>query len=463
MSRPESSAEVPTEAGNLAWDGPILAHRVARKRDLNEGLVDEQPAESTGSSIGRTSRVIAAETQRSGLADDSFVSWSDFFELPLDRRSTCTVFTQGEIDFSQGMEPAVLTDEIEDCFRYFAEGCDRLQGVQAVVDADSAFSGLATAYLTHIRDECPKVSIVTMASLRSSLSPLRGATATRSQVLEMARRRVNCGLAMYNLSALSNIYVPLTMGLEAKAALPYIVLPSTSHCTAVLAAALHTTMAPYRMSAGRVSMSTFCRDLVPFPKLNVLSLEAAIPFDSHVSVLKARQRSSSASTETIVSGLFECAPWMAPLGPFTHGKPVVEALDFFVAERRVLRGTNVLEASWDAGVAGITRNLKETFIVNTSETACVNRQNSFLDQPMTIPARFPVKLFKRPQDRKEVVVCSHLRSFRSQHFKLRQMAEEFVQAGRQLRAASPEALTADELREVQHNLQALVSEYETVQ
>lgn len=44
-------------------------------------------------------------------------------------------------------------DELEDRLRFFAEDCDSLQGFMALVDSESAFSGLSARFLAELADD----------------------------------------------------------------------------------------------------------------------------------------------------------------------------------------------------------------------------------------------------------------------------------------------------------------------
>jgi hypothetical protein len=60
---------------------------------------------------------------------------------------------------------ALMNEELQDRARAYLEACDHLQGIQAVVDIDSGFGSLAVEYLLYLREECPRVALLTMGAL----------------------------------------------------------------------------------------------------------------------------------------------------------------------------------------------------------------------------------------------------------------------------------------------------------
>lgn len=55
--------------------------------------------------------------------------------------------------FNQGQDEYTETPDLVDTFRYFLESCDRFQGINHIVDIDSAWAGYSNSFLTDISDE----------------------------------------------------------------------------------------------------------------------------------------------------------------------------------------------------------------------------------------------------------------------------------------------------------------------
>eukprot|EP00808_Paulinella_micropora_P006156 g46507.t1 len=455
----EAAADGAVPAG-LAWQGgATTVHQQTQPEPVAEDLPGENGA--------------CATAER---------GWAEWLQTPLHLKSTCSAFSQGEPDdFSQGVAERDVLEELEDRFRYFAEGCDRLQGIQAWLDADSAFAGLGTGLLTVLRDEYSKTPL--LATSLAMSPPLVGkktassSSLTHAQVVANARRQVNAALCLEHLSSLSTLCLPLYVAPSpaALAALPRLALPPEMPAFftgAVLSSALHTALCPARLSNGRADLASMCRELLPYPKLNVCALELAMPLEAHVPALdvcfRARLAGLARSAQSNQEPRPECetASWLAPLGPFLPAEG--KEHEVRLAEQRVVRGTALLHKTWPTrtraadGARFPPQSLQETFAFNMGQTSCLRRNNVFLAQPMAVPRAFPQRLFRGAKEEKEVAVMTHIRSFRSQHISLQANADQFVLASRQLQAVAPEALSADDMREAHNGLKALASEYESL-
>ncbi|KAI8326076.1 tubulin nucleotide-binding domain-like protein [Martensiomyces pterosporus] len=97
--------------------------------------------------------------------------WSDFSEMRYHSKSLHAVSgvehgnSLGEMNtFHEGVNvfegENSKEDVIEGDFRHFAEECDHIQGFQVLADAYGGFAGYSMAFISQIRDEYPKSSIL---------------------------------------------------------------------------------------------------------------------------------------------------------------------------------------------------------------------------------------------------------------------------------------------------------------
>ncbi|XP_060057591.1 protein misato homolog 1 isoform X2 [Erinaceus europaeus] len=197
--------------------------------------------------------------------EDSVHVWSDFLRIHLHPRSICMIQNYnhdgeaGRLEaFGQGesvlKEPRYL-EELEDRLHFYVEECDFLQGFQILCDLHDGFSGVGTKATELLQDEYSGRGIVTWGLLPSHHSP--------GDHQKNIYRVLNTAFGLVGLSAHSSLVCPLTLagslGLqqEPPVSFPHLLYDATLpfHCSAILATALDTITAPYRLHLSPVSMA----------------------------------------------------------------------------------------------------------------------------------------------------------------------------------------------------------------
>ncbi|XP_047695894.1 protein misato homolog 1 isoform X2 [Prionailurus viverrinus] len=219
--------------------------------------------------------------------EDSIRVWSDFLRVHLHPRSICMIQKYnhdgeaGRLEaFGQGesilKEPRCLED-VEDRLHFYVEECDHLQGFQILCDLHNGFSGLGAKAAELLRDEYSGRGIITWGLLPGPYS--------RGDPLKNIYRLLNTALGLVHMSAHSSLVCPLSLGgglglrpeppvtfphLHYDPALPF-------HCGAILATALDTVTAPYRLRSSPVFMAHLA-DMLNFSGKKVATAAATIPF-----------------------------------------------------------------------------------------------------------------------------------------------------------------------------------------
>ncbi|XP_059121625.1 protein misato homolog 1 isoform X2 [Peromyscus eremicus] len=251
----------------VAWQGKLTTHR-EEAYPKNPNLQDLLSAEGVLSTDG----VWRAKPLQNGK-ENSIRVWSDFLRVHLHPRSICVIqkynhdgetgrleaFGQGE---SVLKEPRYL-EELEDRLHFYVEECDYLQGFQILCDLHDGFSGVGAKTAELLQDEY----------------------SGRGEPQKNIYRLLNTAFGLVNLTGYSSFVCPLSLGgnlgLRPKppANFPYLHYDATLpfHCSAILATALDTVTAPYRLRSSMVPMAHLA-DLLSFSGRKVVTAEAIIPF-----------------------------------------------------------------------------------------------------------------------------------------------------------------------------------------
>ncbi|VFV35422.1 protein misato homolog 1-like [Lynx pardinus] len=282
----------------IAWQGKLTTHREELYPQI-PGLQDLLSAEGVLSSDGiwRVKSIpsgkgpppltTAAAPKPFTPTEDSIRVWSDFLRVHLHPRSICMIQKYnhdgeaGRLEaFGQGesilKEPRCLED-VEDRLHFYVEECDHLQGFQILCDLHNGFSGLGAKAAELLRDEYSGRGIITWGLLPGPYS--------RGDPLKNIYRLLNTALGLVHMSAHSSLVCPLSLGgslglrpeppvtfphLHYDPALPF-------HCGAILATALDTVTAPYRLRSSPVFMARLA-DMLNFSGKKVATTAATIPF-----------------------------------------------------------------------------------------------------------------------------------------------------------------------------------------
>lgn len=224
--------------------------------------------------------------------------WTDFCKATLHPNSVVQLsapWSQGGGDgvarplgWGEGqklLEAAEPADDVADRLRRFAEECDRLQGLQVLVDADSAFGGVASSALTHAADDYPRLPIILFALQHSAAAPARlPGQDQAAHVLATRRWQLACALSLAHLAPLCSLFLPLapppgpTMGPSS----PLSWRPGNRFHTSALCAAIADSISlPYRMTSqggmGGQDLHSLANLLAARPSANITAVAAAFP------------------------------------------------------------------------------------------------------------------------------------------------------------------------------------------
>uniref|UniRef100_A0A674GP08 Protein misato homolog 1 n=1 Tax=Taeniopygia guttata TaxID=59729 RepID=A0A674GP08_TAEGU len=213
--------------------------------------------------------------------------WSDYLNVHLHPKSVYVIrqylhdgdcgcleaFGQGE---SLLQDPACV-EELEDRLHFYVEECDYLQGFQVLCDLHNGFSGVGAKVTELLHDEYSRKGILTWG-LTPVLSPV-------GDLQKSFQRLVNTALGIAHLSRHSSLFCPLSLsgslGIkpEPPVTFPYIKYNASLnyHSSSILAAALDTFTAPYRLCSSQGSMLHFA-DSLTFSGRKVVAAWAALPF-----------------------------------------------------------------------------------------------------------------------------------------------------------------------------------------
>ncbi|KAL3984138.1 histone H2A [Sarotherodon galilaeus] len=300
----------------VTWDGSIMMHEQSPpaknsfledldKLDKGEILAQadfpssSQPQCSAAGALSvDTVNSHLARVQKSYRLEGSVKVWSDFLRIHLHPR-TISVIHQYNHDgeahrleaFGQGeslLQGSVL-EELEDRLHFFVEECDYLQGFQVLCDLADGFAGLGSKVTELLHDSYGGRGILTWGML-----PVSHPDSTPVKDLY---RLLNCTLGMVHMASHSSLFCPLTLrgGLGRRPSSPMTFThlsydPSLwYHSSSVLALALDTLTAPYRLRNNSVPMWQLADDLavsgrkvvaaygaVPFPMMHGSSLPDAL-------------------------------------------------------------------------------------------------------------------------------------------------------------------------------------------
>eukprot|EP01083_Nonionella_stella_P243818 849244_1 len=207
--------------------------------------------------------------------------WSDYLQARLHARSLgCVPGIYGRLATWQDAEDAMKKEEAEelvDRIRFFAEECDHLQGFQCVVDADTIFGGIASAFLTEIHDNYGNLPVLTFAMH----------SAEKNEPASSARLRVlNSNLTMHKLWDVSSVYIPIHANQWPPAMIQQLVGGNTSQfsLSAAIASAISTATLPLRLSSDRVSLTDLCGLLSPVQSRRLAGLAFGSPPTEGLSV-----------------------------------------------------------------------------------------------------------------------------------------------------------------------------------
>ncbi|XP_075593108.1 protein misato homolog 1 isoform X2 [Balearica regulorum gibbericeps] len=280
----------------VAWDGEVAAYlecasaggsapRDAGRRteDASSDGAGSSSSSAQGASPAPSRRALSQEVYSGG----SVQLWSDYLNVRLHPKSIYVIrqyMHDGECGcleaFGQGesllQDPGCI-EELEDRLHFYVEECDYLQGFQVLCDLHNGFSGVGAKVTELLYDEYSGKGILTW-----------GLTPVMSNMGDSQKnfyRLMNTALGIVHLSSHSSLFCPLSLsgslGIKPQPPItfPYINYDASLdyQSSAVLAAALDTLTAPYRLCSSQGSMMHLAETL-NFSGRKVVAAWASVPF-----------------------------------------------------------------------------------------------------------------------------------------------------------------------------------------
>ncbi|XP_031949698.1 protein misato homolog 1 isoform X2 [Corvus moneduloides] len=271
----------------VSWDGAVAD---CRDRAPAGGCAPRDTGSRRGDAAGDgkgNSGAAGPGAAPAGSQDTPSVRlWSDYLNVHLHPKSVYVIrqylhdgdcgcleaFGQGE---SLLQDPACV-EELEDRLHFYVEECDYLQGFQVLCDLHNGFSGVGAKVTELLHDEYSRKGILTWG-----LTPV---LSTMGDPQNSFYRLMNTALGIAHLSRHSSLFCPLSLsgslGIKPQppVTFPYIKYDASLnyHSSAILAAALDTLTAPYRLWSFQGSMMHFA-DSLTFSGRKAVAAWAALP------------------------------------------------------------------------------------------------------------------------------------------------------------------------------------------
>lgn len=235
-------------------------------------------------------------------------------------------------------------ETIEEKMRSILEACDNLRFVQALVDMDSSWGGLACSVLAYLNEECPHAVVAVFGN--DCPYPLPDSyedngyspdPTCQDQSKVFARRRINLAASLTSLSEYSSIMIPIAMAPTSRR---YHTPQSSSYCytSFVSASAIELALAPFRTK----SVYQLLEGIIP--SMKIMELGARIPLVGDPSLLIDEATAHSDSEQLLWNASSFLPGWKAPLhlgshlsrprfrrvhlrGPFTESTLLPQALE----------------------------------------------------------------------------------------------------------------------------------------
>ena len=216
---------------------------------------------------------------------------------------------------------AQAEEDMEEQLRWFAEGCDRLEGFHALAHPCDHFTGTSTATLDALRDAYPKTAVLLFSVAQDSaqLAPAQSGFGA-------VERNLTAALAAARWATACSLRVPL----HSCESTPHLQLDPANvyHASALYGAAIDTCTLPYRLypgqapaqadgraqqqsgppSHGACAMADLCSTLA-FPGASLAALSCTLPANSAPVTADVSQDARLSARERRLQGLAaEAAP-----------------------------------------------------------------------------------------------------------------------------------------------------------
>lgn len=245
------TSEVVTWAGNVSTN----ASEPQKKNLFLQSLYQEEQNVPLINSINGGTKDSQNEIQDIDIVnclDKEVQFWTDFSKVHYHPRSLYEVnglWMDGQKFDNYGIGRDVFTEnlrgeEICDRLRFFVEECDHIQGFQFIVDDSGGFSPVSSDFLESIADEYTNTPVLLYA-VRGPGSHMNPRSRKQTVV-----RDLHDAISFSRLSSFCKMIVPVGLPfLSQSKASTFLNIKDENpyHCSAVYAAALHSTSLPFRM------------------------------------------------------------------------------------------------------------------------------------------------------------------------------------------------------------------------
>ncbi|XVE87181.1 hypothetical protein DITRI_Ditri18aG0095400 [Diplodiscus trichospermus] len=283
----------------VTWTGNVSTHASEphKKNLFLQSLYREEQNVPSINGGTKDSQNEIQDTDIVNCLDKEVQFWTDFSKVHYHPQSLYEInglwMDAQEFD-NYGVGRDVFTgnlrgEEICDRLRFFVEECDHIQGFQFIVDDSGGFSPVASDFLESIADEHTNTPVLLYA-VRGPGSHMNPRSRKQTVV-----RDLHDAISFSRLSSFCKMIVPVGLPFSSRSkASTFLNIEDENpyHCSAVCAAALHSTSLPFRMEplgptgdssdvSGAVDVNGIIHMLAGQSRQNmVASLDVAMPCPS---------------------------------------------------------------------------------------------------------------------------------------------------------------------------------------
>ncbi|KAF8405134.1 hypothetical protein HHK36_010032 [Tetracentron sinense] len=303
-SRGSLYSEIPSAPSHVVtWTGDVTTHvsEPYKKNMFLQSLYGEDQEKLTMLTNGTNKEKDDPQNQVQDkdlveCLENSVQFWTDFSKVHYHPQSLYELnglgmdvqefnnYGIGRDVFSEGLRG----EEMNERLRFFVEECDHIQGIQFIVDDSGGFSGVAADFLESITDDYTNTPVLLYAA-RGPGSYMN--TISRKQRIS---RALHDAVSFSRLSSFCKLIVPIGLPfLSRSEASAFLCIEDEKpyHCSAVYAAAIHSTSLPFRMEppgltdshfvAGAVDVNGVVQMLAGQARQNMVAiLDVAMPASS---------------------------------------------------------------------------------------------------------------------------------------------------------------------------------------
>ncbi|KAJ0963416.1 hypothetical protein J5N97_028538 [Dioscorea zingiberensis] len=253
----------------ITWSGNVSKHASEpRKKNLflqsldGEGqgkstVMGNDAVEERGNAL-----IQVQDKDRVECLENGVQYWTDFSKVQYHPRSLFELhgswadlqkfdnYGIGKDILSEGLQ----VEEMNERLRFFVEECDRIQGIQFIVDDSGGFSSVAATFLEDIADDYRNTPVL----LYTARSPSSYGNVMSKN--ESISRSLHDAISFSRLSSLCKLMVPIGLPSlsKSKFSLLHVEDKKLFHSSAVYAASIHSISIPFRMEMlGPVANSSY--------------------------------------------------------------------------------------------------------------------------------------------------------------------------------------------------------------